>query len=575
MKLVRTSIGKVLLIAVVMALSAPAGAVSVSSGAQPHGPDLIASRYRSLANTGGSEIYLGIPDLGSAARRTEINILWQLGANAFTFTYDKPNNLLTTTVVNGNGTYSLTYPNVSAAIGGTCSVTTTQRCARPGDGACPLGESCNPAALDDLNLLQINIANRDSGTTVDLSSVQLDGNPLGTGTFSGGVGAPGNFLTWTATDYCFGAGFTLSGTLTLGGTFSGSQENNRVDFIAGIKDGGVCRAAAGACDIAESCTVLSPNCPADGFQSSGTCRASAGVCDVAESCNGSGPNCPADGFQNSGTCRASAGVCDVAESCNGSGPSCPADGFQSGGTCRASAGVCDVAESCNGSGPNCPANGFVANGTNCSDGSVCTGVDQCSSGVCVGASPLDCDDGSACTVDICDPIDGCESSGAGPAPGCRTAAKSLLVVSQATNDAKDKLIWRWIRGASTDLAEIAEPVSSADYSLCLYAGTAGTLIGSLEVGHGVNWTSLGAKGFKYKDRQGLQDGVQKALLRTSTVNKSRMSLKGKGNNLPDPTLPLSGPVVVQLVNNDTDICWESTFTSATKNTATRYKAKGP
>ena len=64
------------------------------------------------------------------------------------------------------------------------------------------------------------------------------------------------------------------------------------------------------------------------------------------------------------------------------------------------------------------------------------------------------------------------------------------------------------------------------------------------------------------------------LLRTSAANKSRMSLKGRGPNLPDPPLPLAGPVVVQLVNQDTGRCWESTFTRAKKSTSTRYKAKG-
>ncbi|MFM7140941.1 MAG: hypothetical protein ACKO2K_03385 [Alphaproteobacteria bacterium] len=81
-----------------------------------------------------------------------------------------------------------------------------------------------------------------------------------------------------------------------------------------------CRAAAGACDVAESCTGTSDTCPADQLKASGVeCRASAGACDVAESCNGSSAQCPTDGFQSSSTeCRASAGVCDVAENCTGS-----------------------------------------------------------------------------------------------------------------------------------------------------------------------------------------------------------------------------------------------------------------
>src|SRR5439155_26841938 len=61
----------------------------------------------------------------------------------------------------------------------------------------------------------------------------------------------------------------------------------------------VCRAAAGVCDVQETCTGSSPTCPADA-KSTAVCRASAGICDVAESCDGVGDNCPADGFVTAG-----------------------------------------------------------------------------------------------------------------------------------------------------------------------------------------------------------------------------------------------------------------------------------
>jgi hypothetical protein len=129
-----------------------------------------------------------------------------------------------------------------------------------------------------------------------------------------------------------------------------------------------CRASAGVCDVAESCTGDSALCPEDGFLSATTeCRASAGDCDVAESCTGDSASCPGDGFQSATTeCRASAGDCDVAESCTGDSASCPGDGFQSATTeCRASAGICDVAESCTGDSASCPDDGFQSATTEC------------------------------------------------------------------------------------------------------------------------------------------------------------------------------------------------------------------
>ena len=43
----------------------------------------------------------------------------------------------------------------------------------------------------------------------------------------------------------------------------------------------------------------------------------------------------------------------------------------------------------------------------CDDGDVCTVGDSCRQGVCVGATPRNCDDGNPCTADACHPNVGC------------------------------------------------------------------------------------------------------------------------------------------------------------------------
>ncbi|MCZ7680071.1 MAG: hypothetical protein M5U28_15425 [Sandaracinaceae bacterium] len=59
--------------------------------------------------------------------------------------------------------------------------------------------------------------------------------------------------------------------------------------------GTICRASAGACDLAEQCSGTSAACPADGFVSGGTlCRAAVDACDAPELCPGSSPDCPSD-----------------------------------------------------------------------------------------------------------------------------------------------------------------------------------------------------------------------------------------------------------------------------------------
>ena len=52
----------------------------------------------------------------------------------------------------------------------------------------------------------------------------------------------------------------------------------------------------------------------------------------------------------------------------------------------------------------------IADGGECNDGNACTAKDVCTKGVCVGSTPTTCDDGDACTDDLCNPTLGaCES----------------------------------------------------------------------------------------------------------------------------------------------------------------------
>ena len=147
--------------------------------------------------------------------------------------------------------------------------------------------------------------------------------------------------------------------------------------------------------------VVGNNCPADALVPNGTqCRASAGVCNSAESCTGSAAACPADGFLSAATvCRAAGGVCDAAENCTGSGAACPGDNkLPSSTICRAAAGQCDLAENCDGSTNACPANAFKPNGTSCNSGDICAVPDQCTAGTCVAGDGGDSDGDNVCNA---------------------------------------------------------------------------------------------------------------------------------------------------------------------------------
>jgi hypothetical protein len=161
-----------------------------------------------------------------------------------------------------------------------------------------------------------------------------------------------------------------------------------------------------------------------------------------------------------------------------------------------------------------------------------------------------------------------------PAAGCRTSQKSLFIVKDNMDDSKDKIIWKFIKGQNTSQSDFANPTATATYGFCIYEN--GALTGTAAVPPSPSlWATISTKGYKYKDKAGASFGIQKIILKGGADGKSKVLVKGKGAALPDPHPPLTFPVKIQLVNGDNGICWESTFTSATKNVMGMFKAKVP
>ena len=149
----------------------------------------------------------------------------------------------------------------------------------------------------------------------------------------------------------------------------------------------VCREAVGDCDVAESCTGASADCPGDTVVLIPVvCRGATGPCDRAETCDGESADCPEDGFRTEEVvCRDAAGECDAAETCDGASPDCPEDLLSPDTeTCRPAAGVCDIAEQCSGSSSECPVDTLLPDTEVCRDAAGdCDAAEMCS-----GDSPL-------------------------------------------------------------------------------------------------------------------------------------------------------------------------------------------
>jgi cysteine-rich repeat protein len=223
--------------------------------------------------------------------------------------------------------------------------------------------------------------------------------------------------------------------------------------------------------------------------------------------------------------------------------------------------------------PTC-GDGILDAGETCDDGNLVNG-DCCSSLCQVEALASPCaDDGDPCTLDECDGAGNC---GVGaPRSGCRTALKSLLAIKNNADDAKDKLIWKWLKGEATTQGELRH--ADRHHRLHPVPVRWHDVGGAGQRRHSAGG-ELGAdqrQGYKFKDKTGTPEGIQKVVLKGGAAGKAKALVKGKGANLPDVltgVLPL--PVTAQLVNDANAVCFEGQYDSADvkKNDGTQFKAK--
>ena len=182
---------------------------------------------------------------------------------------------------------------------------------------------------------------------------------------------------------------------------------------------------------------------------------------------------------------------------------------------------------------------------------------------------------TACLLDLCGPT---------PTSGCRGTARlgAQLQLKNAPGGTSDKLQFKWLRGAATEMADFGDPTANAAYVLCVYDGSANPqpLVAALapagdtcQAGRPC-WTSTSTS-YKYRDPLLSPAGLQSVDLRAGRIDGlAKMMVKGKGGALRLPALPLALPVVAQLRNTQTGVCWDAEFTAADTNTATTFKARG-
>ena len=176
--------------------------------------------------------------------------------------------------------------------------------------------------------------------------------------------------------------------------------------------------------------------------------------------------------------------------------------------------------------------------------------------------------------------------GATPLSGCRkptAPGNAPLKLTRTSTHERDILLWKWMPGAATDLADFGDPVTGTDYTLCIYDETAdtpslrlavsapaGEVCGARSCWRGTN------SGFRYTDRSLTPNGIQKLQLEAGVAGRARINLKGKGALLRLPTLPFvqQSDVLVQL-KNSAGQCWDAVYSApASRNDAEGFLDQG-
>ncbi len=177
---------------------------------------------------------------------------------------------------------------------------------------------------------------------------------------------------------------------------------------------------------------------------------------------------------------------------------------------------------------------------------------------------------------------------AAPRADCRAAGESTLVLSDTSPNRK-KLVWKWLEGAATTVAEFGDPVGgSTGYALCVYDDSGGgpelvmqTVVpaGGTRANGRPCWRTRGRQattGFRYSNTPASSSGLVSVNLTQGDDGKAAITVSGRGPNLGMPSgaganlLAQSPSAVVQLVRSDGGPCWEASYGAPAVRTATDF-----
>jgi hypothetical protein len=170
-----------------------------------------------------------------------------------------------------------------------------------------------------------------------------------------------------------------------------------------------------------------------------------------------------------------------------------------------------------------------------------------------------------------------------PPAGCKAATTGRGTLSFTEGSTADRNAGSWIwKGAATTLGELSNPSTTTGYLFCVYEGEDDVATGLRAAPGGTCdgrdcWTAT-ANGFRYKDRNGAGGGLTALQLKSGDDGKAMIKLKARGALFDVPSLPLDlvpDGARAFLINEETNGCWEATFSTPLTDPAaqTKWKAR--
>lgn len=167
-----------------------------------------------------------------------------------------------------------------------------------------------------------------------------------------------------------------------------------------------------------------------------------------------------------------------------------------------------------------------------------------------------------------------------PLTGCRLSVqsgKSVLTLKNKTNNKKDTVLWKWLKGEALAITDFGDPLTADDYSLCIYdeSGAPQLLFAATAPAGGTCgkkpcWKAT-TKTRKYKNALRTDDGIDTITLTSGAAGKSQTVVSLQGIAIAMPTLPLPMPLHVQLQSDGK--CWDTHFSTVRKNLPDQFDAR--